>query len=324
MSSLYVTTQGAYVRSVAGRIVVTLKDKELTALPKAMVESVILFGAVQVSTQAVSTLLEEGIPLIYLSRGGTYRGILHAGDPKNTEVRMMQYLSTADPETALRMARGVLRSKLKSADIGIRRWVRNRWVADAALVLQDMADVEKEVDHAQSVATLRALEGRAASRGFSCFGEALPPLFTWQGRNRRPPRDPVNAMLSFCYMLLLGRAVAACYSMGLDPNLGALHEVAYGRPSLALDLIEPLRTPCCEHFVLRCLQGELFCLEDFVSRETEGCRFQPEALQRFLPRFQAWSDGEAAGKARAPLPELAREYRAALFEKREPVLETAA
>lgn len=320
VSSLYVTTQGAYVRSVGGRIVVTRKDDELVALPKAMVESVVLFGAVQVSTQAVGTLLEEGIPLIYMTRGGTFRGMLQGGESKNTAVRVSQYAASLQPEAGLRMARGVLRGKLRAAGDGVRRWSRNRWVEDAGPALVALARVEGEIGEAANPASLRALEGRAAAAVFSCFGGALPPGFGWQGRNRRPPRDPVNAMLSFCYMLLLGRAVAACQTMGLDPNLGALHEISYGRPSLALDLLEPLRTPCCEHFVLRCLQGECFDPSDFETTDADGCRFRGDSLKRFVPLFQSWADGEKATAPKAPLLEMAREYRAALAEEREPDL----
>ncbi|MCH8513846.1 MAG: CRISPR-associated endonuclease Cas1 [Kiritimatiellae bacterium] len=313
------TTQGAYVRSVAGRIVVTRKDEELTALPKAMVEAVLLFGAVQVSTQAVQTLLEEGIPLVYLSRGGTFRGMLQSGEPKNAEVRLGQYAAVTDPRQTLRLARGVLRGKLRAAGACVQLWGRNRWVGEIKGVVAELREVESRLDRCESTAQLRAAEGRAAAAVFGLFGEALPPGFFWKGRNRRPPQDPANALLSMAYMLLLGRAMAACYAVGLDPQLGVLHEVAYGRPSLALDLLEPLRTPCCEHFVLRALQAETFDPSDFRMEEATGCRMTADALNRFLPRFQAWMDGEAGRQGQANLPELAREFRSAIMEEREPV-----
>ena len=114
---------------------------------------------------------------------------------------------------------------------------------------------------------------------------AIPPPFEWRGRNRRPPRDPVNALLSLTYMMALSEVVTSCYAHGLDPFVGFLHQLDYSRPSLALDLLEPLRAPMCAHFVLRLFQEEIFVPEDFSLSDTNGCRLSSSALQIYLERF---------------------------------------
>ncbi len=317
MSNLYITTQGASLRKRGGTFVVARGDSELCTMPGAMVEAVLLFGHVQVTTQAAHALLDEGIPLLYLTMGGGFKGMLQPGCPKNTEARLSQYEASLRREDALAIARAMVDAKLASSLSVLDRWTRNGWNREARATARELRRLRGRLGACATVGSLRAVEGQAAALYFGALGDALPPEFTWQGRNRQPPRDPVNALLSLTYMLLLGRAVAQCFATGLDPNVGFLHQLEYGRPSLALDLLEPLRAPCCDQFVLRTLQSEELDPGDFKQEETLGCRLRPEALPRFLAGFQAWSDPEGSPAARL-LPRLARELRESIRDRRPP------
>lgn len=309
MSCLYVTTQGTKLRRIAGQYVVTRKDEQLSAMPKCMVEAVLLFGHVQITSQAVHSLLEEGVPLLYLTRGGGFKGMLQPGFPKNTEVRLAQYEAATDPAFAPGVARSIIECKLHNSCEVVMKWKRNKWYPDPGEVLNSLKEYSSVLSASDNVGQMRSLEGRAAQRYFDALGRSLPPEFSWRGRNRQPPRDPVNAMLSLSYMLLLGRAISACYAAGLDPQVGFLHQLEYGRPSLALDLLEPLRSVCCDQFVLRSLQAEEFTPSDFTLHPERGCRLRPDALHRFLSRFQAWTDPHNPNLPPAPLMPLARRLR---------------
>ena len=303
MKILYATKAGSYVRRSGGRIVVTHKDEELAAVPLATLESVVLFGPVQISTQAMQTLLSEGISLVMLSQGGRFLGSLHSGLPKNVFVRLAQQEAASHVELAVNNAREVVTAKTWSQKRALVRWRQNHWLS------ADMADFTACIpllNAAQTVNEMQLAEARLAKAYYGYFGQALPPSFEWKGRSRRPPRDPANALLSLTYMCLVSEAVAACYAVGLDPFVGFLHQLEYGRPSLALDLIEPLRPAWCDHLVLKLLQREEFSPTDFDFGKTTGCRLQGDGAKRFFQHFANWVD-EGANSPRRTVARLARQ-----------------
>lgn len=280
MSTLYIATQGAVLRSNAGRFVVTKGEDALQEVPEVALDAVMLLGYIQVTTQAAHNLMERGVPLLYLSRTGKFRGMIQPGYPKNIFRRMAQYDASLDVDFALDIARAFVQAKLETQYETLLKWRRNDWADDLD------AHIWRELPHKAMNATsneaLMGVEAAAAATYFDTFGNCVPPPFWWDGRNRFPPKDPVNALLSLTYMLAVGEAVSCCYAAGLDPSVGFLHSLDYGRPSLALDLIEPLRAPVCDHLIMRLLQREVFVPEDFETGSESGCRMQPEALKRFL------------------------------------------
>ncbi len=316
MSVIYVTTQGAYVKKRAGRVVVCRGEEELASVPESAVDAVVLFGHVQVTTQTVHLLLSQGTPLVYLSRGGSFRGILQPGMPKNPFVRLAQYEASLDAEFACEMARQLVDSKLAAQELVLRKWKRNEWMEDED-VLCGLSDHREDLLRAHDVPSIMGVEAAAARAYFEGLARALPPGFVWNGRNRRPPRDPVNALLSLSYMLLVGQAVSACHAAGLDPFIGFLHALDYGRPSLALDLIEPLRAPYADHLVIRLLQGDHFTPDDFTLSEEEGCRLNPESFRVFIDHFDAFASGRGNEEPlRNRLQALARMVSGAVRERR--------
>lgn len=292
MSVLYVTTAGAYVRKSGGRIAVTQGERELASVPLVILESVVLFGPVQISTQAMQELLGSGVSVLLLSRSGKFLGMLNSGLPKNVFVRLAQQEAAIDSKLALANAHEVVAAKIASQQRSLARWRMYHWLESGELP----SDYRgwSVWDHAGSVSDLQLQEARIARSYYESFGLALPPPFYWQGRSRRPPRDPVNALLSLTYMCMVGEAVAACYAAGLDPYVGFLHQLYYGRPSFALNLIEPLRAYWCDHFVLSLLQREEFCERDFVCTEKNGCHLSQEAIVRFFRCYGNWIDGSGS------------------------------
>ncbi len=286
MGILYVSTQGACLRSQAGRYVVTCRARELAAIPAAAVEGIVLMGNVQVTARAVQGLLEAGVPLLYLSRHGRFRGMLQPGYPRNAAVRLAQYDAALDAGFALSLARRIIEAKIQSQIAVLRKWRRNGWLVDLDPA-PELASLCRTLDDRATLPDLVGLEAAAARVYFQGLGAAVPPPFVWKGRHRRPPTDPVNALLSLTYMMVLGETLSACYAAALDPLIGFLHQLDYGRPSLALDLLEPFRAGYCDHLVMRLLQAETFDLDDFACT-SEGCRLSDDALRRYLAHYESF------------------------------------
>jgi len=289
MSAICVTHQGAVVRRSGGRYVVEADREPLMSVPQAAVDSMGLFGGVQITTQAMQQLLADGVPVLIYSRGGKFLGVLQPGFPKNPATRIAQYDASLDPSFSLAVARTIVRTKIERQLLNLRHWGESGWLRaeDASPGIRAARDL---LDEQASIAGLMGLEARAARLYFEMLGRSLPPGCEWNGRNRQPPLDPPNALLSFTYMLALGEVVVACHGAGMDPSIGFLHQLDYARPSLALDVLEPLRPSFCDTFVLRLLQMETVSPDQF-SMGTEGCRLLPAARTVVL---QEW--GTLIGK----------------------------
>ena len=286
MSLLMIRTQGAYLRRRGGRFQVTCRDQELQSVPATAVDAVLLFGAVQVTTQACRALLERGVPLILLSRTGRFLGWQQPGKPKHPEIRLLQYELLRHAERRLIFAHWLVKEKIKNSRRMLRDWKQYGWLDDAEAERAGLNKILRRCQLVEDLHVLRGMEGAAARLYFDALGRSLPPTVpNWTGRNRRPPRDPANALLSLTYMLVFAELLPCCHALGLDPQLGALHGIDGDRPSLALDLLEPLRAGVCDRFVLRQLQRENFTGEDFMISPEKGCRLRPDAFRRFLTAY---------------------------------------
>ncbi len=243
---------------------------EDTLLAEARLEEVshlVLFGGVQVSTPVIHELCQRGIPISYLTQGGWLYGITHGLWHKNVELRRRQYEAASDPRRSLALAQGFIRAKIANCRTLLRRNHPN----PSESLLRDLKEAMDKAGEADRMDSLLGIEGTVAHRYFSAFGEMLragegaAPTFDFQQRNRRPPRDPVNALLSFAYALLTREWTAVLQAVGFDPYLGFYHQPRYGRPALALDLMEEFRPLIGDSVVLTAINNGEVKVEDFIS-----------------------------------------------------------
>ncbi len=295
MPPLYVTTQGAKLSLRNRRLVVEKDGEEIAAVPAVHVEEVIVLGNVSLTTPALTFLLDQGIDVVFLTVRGRYRGRLVGPTGGNGLLRLRQYERVSDPEWALETARAIVKAKLHNYRTLLRRYGRRR---DACTALGS-AGVEEaaeglthlivRADACRSVQSLIGVEGQGTAIYFSVFRYLIrAPGWTFEKRTRRPPRDPVNALLSFGYTLLTHRVESAVRAVGLDPYLGVLHQVAYNRPSLALDLVEPFRPVVVDSLVLRCLNNRIV-LPDHFRYDPKGpypVLLNEEGRERFIRAFE--------------------------------------
>lgn len=282
---LYVQGQGAKVSLSGDELVIKSRDGDSTRARLPNVSQVSLFGNVQVSTQALRALLERGIAVSFLSTGGWFYGRATGVDSKNVELRVAQHRVAADPERCVELARGVVASKIRNC----RTIVRRNHEAPPDVVLSELEQLAKKAENASSLSTLLGVEGTAARSYFGVFDgmvkSAFAETFELDGRNRRPPRDPMNALLSLAYALLTKELAHVIAAAGLDPLLGFYHQPRFGRPALALDLMEEFRPIVADSTVLAVINNGVVTPSDFVVHPS-GASLRDHARRRVLLAFE--------------------------------------
>jgi CRISPR-associated protein Cas1 len=286
MATLFITEQNSIIRKTSNRLIVEKDDTVLLEIPCLKIETVLIYGNVQVTSQALAEMLDQGIELALLSRSGRLRGQLTPPKAKNIPLRMRQYKVSDSESFCFAFARSVVTAKIASSAAVLWRFQKNH---PDILSDSEIADVERAAEGLEAVSTLdslRGLEGTAAARYFRCLGRMAPSEIGFETRNRRPPRDPLNALLSFGYVLAGNEIQALLDAMGFDPYLGFFHQIDYGRPSLALDLLEEFRAPLVDRFSLRLLNLGILTRASFTATPEGGMVLEREALKRYFAAYE--------------------------------------
>lgn len=238
MANLYITEQGSVLCKTGDRLIVR-KDKEvLLDVSCHKIETILIFGNVQFTTQAVSELFEHGIEMALLSRTGRLKGQLTPPMPKNIELRMAQYERYKDSDFVLKLSKAIVSGKIKNCLALLERFRHNHPETDLEIEINSLKRSVLEVEHRKTIQELMGVEGSAARIYFNGFARMNLSGFSFDGRRKRPATDPINGLLSFGYTLLFNELSSLMDGIGFDPYLGFFHQIDYGRPSLAADLIE--------------------------------------------------------------------------------------
>lgn len=287
MSVLYVTQPGAEVRKKGDRLRVEWQGEVLTALPLRSVERLVCLGPVQLSAAAVRSLLDTQIPVVFCSMRGRYYGTLSAGS-EDVERFLTHVDRYQDQPYRLAIAKAIVSAKICHQQRLLRRHARNH-PNPALIQIADQLDhiLGRTLTHRPTVAEVMGVEGHTSALYFSVFGHCLrQPGITFTDRTRRPPKDPVNAILSLGYMLVLGELVGMVMAQGLHPGIGFLHEVHRRRPSLALDLLELARQPIVDRLTLSLFNRGVLTTNDFSTQVEGGVRLKEESLKRYLEFYE--------------------------------------
>ena len=260
----YVQMQGAQVGKSGDRITVKLKGELVQDIRLHDLSQLCLFGNIQVTTQALHELTDRGIPICYFSMGGWFYAITTGMIHKNVQLRMEQFATALAPEKSLRLARAFIVGKIRNSRTILRRSLDD----DPENILDRLADLAILAESAPSPESLLGIEGTAARYYFSGFSKLIKggDAFHFEDRNRRPPRDPINALLSFLYSMLAKEWTVTLFSVGFDPMLGFFHKPRYGRPALALDMAEEFRPLIAESTALSLVNSGELSPSHFVSK----------------------------------------------------------
>lgn len=305
MSILYVTDQGAFLTKRGNRLVIEKARKTIHWVHAFKVDQVVLMGNISLSPGAVSYLLQEGIDTVFMSIYGKYRGRLISQFGKNIELRRAQFNKMDDKNIKLFLAKAYIKGKLNNCRVLLRRYNREFQKPEVTSVVHRIRMMSRKVSDVDSIESLMGLEGQSAANYFGCFGNLIKVKdIAFDGRNRRPPRDPVNVLLSLGYTLLANAIQTQVHVVGLDPYLGCLHGVEYGRPSLVLDLMEEFRPVLVDPLVLTVINKKIIRGTDFYrpderepaafdfAGDTPGREEYPillthEGMKKFITQFES-------------------------------------
>ncbi len=286
MVTLYLNEQESIVKKRAEYLIVQYPDNHTVEVPIIKVSQVVVSGNVTLTTPALHTLLEAGIEVCFLSMYGQFRGRLAPPIAKNALLRREQYRAHFDSQRTLEVAQACVKGKLENMRTMLMRANRSLQDAEITAATVAMQTMIQQIPHSTTVGSLLGIEGNGSASYFAVFGKLLRAPMTFTRRRRRPPLDPVNAMLSLGYTLLLQQLSSAIEMVGLDPYAGFLHQPRYGRPALALDLMEEFRPIIVDSVVLNIVNRRLLTVQDFQEELGGGVYLKPEARKTFYARFE--------------------------------------
>lgn len=285
MRTVYVTYPAATLRREGGVLAVHKAGKRIAQVRPHDVEQLVLMGNVVLTPAALDLLIEKGIDTVFLSHSGRYRGRIVHTLSGNVRLRLAQYDRLRDEATALATAKAIVAAKVRNMRAFLLRFSRRNGRTDGQRkALASMRACEARLELSATLDQVRGCEGSAAAAYFRCFGDAiLAEGFSFDGRNRRPPLDPVNALLSLGYTLLANAVEAAVNIVGLDPYLGTLHALEANRPSLVCDLEEELRAVVVDALVVAAVNKRVLQPGDFEDAGPgEPVVIRREAVTRFV------------------------------------------
>ena len=290
LNSLYVTTPEAYLSKDGMNVVISVKQEEVFRIPIINIENIVTFGYMGASPGLMKLCTDNGVSLTFLSPNGRFVSRVQGQTKGNVLLRKAQYSLADDEHWSLHIAQLFVAGKIHNYRNVLRRYIRdygeNLEVETAAKAL----DMEKrDALKAQDKIELMGIEGRAANCYFSAFPHLILQQktdFPFSGRNRRPPKDAVNAMLSLAYTLLANDTSAALETVGLDPYVGFFHTLRPGRTSLALDVMEEMRAYLGDRFVLSLINRRQIASNDFLYQGEKGVVMTDKGRKTFLTCWQ--------------------------------------
>lgn len=289
MAALYIKEQGAYIKKKDECIVVNKNSEVLLQIPVAEISNLAIMGNVQLSTQALRLLIGNGVDISYFSLSGKYLGCTKAESSNNIYLRLEQYKIYCDKKRELEFAKIIVNNKILNQENLIKGYSFKKRSYDWKGNVEKIEKYRFQLTESESAYEILGLEGVCSNIYFSAFKNMLKCDFEFPGRQRRPPGDPINALLSLGYSFLSKEVSGALDAESFELYLGILHGVQYGRKSLALDMIEEFRQPVIDRFVIRLLNKRMFTSYDFSFAENE-VTLEDEGMKKFCKAYEDWME----------------------------------
>ncbi|MBR1628360.1 MAG: CRISPR-associated endonuclease Cas1 [Lachnospiraceae bacterium] len=285
MSLLYINENGAKITTESNRIKVHYQDGMTKSLPIESVESIILLGKSQITTQCMEKCLQNGIPIAFFSKGGSYFGRLMSTGHINAQLQRKQ-ASMYDTSFALELSKRILEAKVHNQLVVLRRYAKSTKTDIKQEELQ-LTNSQKKIERGKDITQITGHEGLGARYYFQGLSKCINENFAFSGRNRRPPLDPFNSMISLGYSILMNLLYEEIENHGLNPYFGFMHRDAEKHPTLASDLIEEWRAVIVDALAMGMINGAEIQREEFYfDEESKGCYIQRKGLQTYLKKME--------------------------------------
>ena len=293
LNTVYVNNPDRYLSLDGENLVISTGGEEIGRVPLHNVERIITFGYTGASPALMGKCAENGIELVFMKANGQFLARVEGSVKGNVLLRREQFRIADNVERSLEIARFMIAAKLYNAGWSLERTIRDHGMRIDSEVFHKksvyLREACKRAVSADSIDELRGIEGESASVYFSVFDDMIlqqKKEFFFRTRNKRPPLDKVNALLSFSYSLATGMCVSALEAVGLDPYVGFMHTDRPGRKSLALDLVEEFRALMCDRFVLSAINKRLIVGSDFICREDGAVMLTENGRRSFIGAWQ--------------------------------------
>lgn len=293
LNTLYITTEAAYLRLDHETLKVEVEKETKLQIPLHHIGGVVCFGDVLISPAAIGRCAEDGRFVVLLDRNGRFKARVEGPVSGNVLLRCAQHAAMGDSARTLAIARNIVGGKIQNSRQIVLRGAREADDPADAHALRDTADAlgnaVGRIPQCADLDTLRGIEGESARAYFSTFDRMIKEdreTFTMNGRTRRPPTDPVNALMSFLYALVMNDCVAAAEGVGLDPQMGFLHALRPGRAALALDLMEELRSVMADRLALTLINRRQIAAKHFVKRPGGAVHLEDEGRKEVIVAYQ--------------------------------------
>lgn len=286
MSYLYVCEQGASIGIAENRFQVKYKDGMVSSIPAETLEMIEVFGKVQVTTQCIEECLKRGVNILFYSTNGAYYGRLISTTHVNVHRQRLQAEIEHDDAFKAAIAQKIISAKIQNQIVVLRRYARNHNV-DIARPIVEMQNMQKKVMSAHSDQQIMGYEGTAAKIYFRTLGQLVDQKFRFNGRSRKPPKDPFNSLISLGYSIMLNEVYGKIEGKGLNPYFGILHKDREKHPTLASDLMEEWRAVLVDSTALSVLNGHELVKDDFYSPSDQpGVFLTKEAFKKYIKKLE--------------------------------------
>ncbi|MBR5735643.1 MAG: type I-C CRISPR-associated endonuclease Cas1 [Bacteroidales bacterium] len=290
LNTLYVTTPEAYLSKDGLNVVVSVDKEELFRIPIMNLESIVTFGYIGASPGLMKLCMDNNVSLSFMTTQGRFICRMQGSTRGNVLLRKKQYSLTDDTTVSLHLSKLFITGKIFNTRCILQRYIRDNGPdQDVETVIKQLDWRKKQVLRVESIDILRGEEGYAANNYYDVFDHLIlnqKEDFPFNGRNRQPPKDEVNAMLSFVYTLIANDVVAALESVGLDPYVGFMHTLRPGRISLALDMMEELRAYLGDRLVLSMINRRQITKKDFIKQSDESVIMTDDCRKEMLNTWQ--------------------------------------
>jgi len=285
---IYVTNQGAYLKKSGDTLIIEKECEKISQHPLKNIKMAVLFGNIQISTQAMLALMENGCDIALMTQNGHFRGRLASAYNKNITSRLQQFNKYNDPQFRMNFARNIVYSKVKNGITLLKKYQYNQNNPVKIESLDYISNVLNQIKDSTDIDTLRGYEGYASKLYFQEFSKCITSKeITFAGRVFFPSPDPVNALLSFGYSFVARELQAILDAYGFDPYIGYFHEIKYGRASLSLDLVEEFRHILVDRLVLKLINKRILAKDDFYKDEDHNqCYLKKESLNIFIHHYE--------------------------------------
>lgn len=293
LNTLFVTTEGAYLHKNRETVVVEIEKKTALQLPFLSLSNICCFGRISLSPQLMLACSQQGIGVSFFSPYGRFLARVQGPQIGNVLLRRQQYRLADDLKESAKIVRYIIAAKVSNSRVVIQRMLRNNPKCDTGgdlkLVADQLKRIVKFLPDINDIDVIRGKEGEAAAKYFQVFDKLITQqkdVFSFSCRNRRPPTDPVNALLSFIYSIMLQDCVSALEGVGLDPYVGFLHRDRPGRQSLALDILEEFRACVGDRLALSLINLKQLKKSEFKTMENGAVQMSDSARKTLLSAYQ--------------------------------------